>query len=109
MERLLFSTDNQELAAIKACRAKDAISTELDGETVILNIETGVYNGLDQVGTTIWNLLEKPITFGEITESVMAEYEVEAQRCSDDLCSFLNDLLKKQTDRNSGQPPRLSS
>ena len=34
-------------------RAKDAISTELDGETVILNIDTGIYSGLDQVGTTI--------------------------------------------------------
>ena len=96
MENQLFDKDNEDLAAIMLCRAKDAISTELDGETVILNIETGVYNGLDQVGTTIWNLIEKPISFGDLTEGVMAEYEVDAERCSDDLCSFLNDMLQNK-------------
>lgn len=96
MENFLFSKDNPELPSVILCRAKDAISTELDGETVILNIETGVYNGLDQVGTTIWNLLEKPASFLDLTEGVMAEYEVEAERCSDDLCSFLNDMLQNK-------------
>ena len=96
MKTPLFSKENQDLAAVTLSRAKDAISTELDGETVILNIETGVYNGLDQVGTTIWNLLENPISFGDLTEGVMAEYEVGAERCSNDLCSFLNDMLQNK-------------
>ena len=77
-------------------RAKDAISTELDGETVILNIDTGIYSGLDQVGTTIWNALAEPATFATLKERVMADYEVSEQRCSDDLCTFLDELLKNR-------------
>jgi hypothetical protein len=74
-------------------RAKDAISTELDGETVILNIGTGIYSGLDQVGTTIWNTLEQPATFLTLKEQILADYEVSEQQCVNDLCSFLNELL----------------
>ena len=92
----LFSKDNKDLPSVVLYRAKDAISTELDGETVILNIETGVYNGLDQVGTTIWNLLEKPISFRDLAEGIMSEYEVDEKRCSDDLCSFLSDMLQNK-------------
>jgi hypothetical protein len=77
-------------------RAKDAISTELDGETVILNIETGIYSGLDQVGTTIWNTLAEPATFVNLKERIMADYEVSEQRCSDDLSVFLDELLKNR-------------
>ena len=77
-------------------RAKDAISTELDGETVILNIETGIYSGLDQVGTTIWNALAQPATFLSLKERIMADYEVSEQRCSTDLCAFLDELLNNR-------------
>lgn len=77
-------------------RAKDAISTELDGETVILNIETGIYSGLDQVGTTIWNTLAEPATFVNLKKRIMADYEVSEQRCSDDLSVFLDELLKNR-------------
>lgn len=88
-----FSKDNENLSKIVLNRAKDSISTELDGETVILNIETGVYNGLDQVGTTIWNSLEQPSSFGDLVTAVLDEYEVNREQCIDDLCSFLSDLL----------------
>ncbi|MBE0584415.1 MAG: PqqD family protein [Desulfofustis sp.] len=77
-------------------RAKNAISTELDGETVILNIDTGIYSGLDRVGTTIWNALEQPATFLALKERIMADYEVSEQRCIADLCTFLDDLLKNR-------------
>lgn len=89
----LFSTDNDNLYDIIISRAKDSISTELDGETVILNMETGVYNGLDQVGTTIWNLLENPASIEDLTQGVLAEYDVSREQCTDDLCVFLSDLL----------------
>lgn len=58
----LFSRDNKKTTAQVVCRADDKISTELDGETVILDLATGTYSGLDLVGTTIWNLLEKPVS-----------------------------------------------
>lgn len=78
------------------CRAKEAISTELDGETVILHIGTGIYSGLDRVGTTIWNGLKQPASFLSLKQKLLEEYEVSEQQCITDLCSFLNDLLNNQ-------------
>ena len=37
----------------------EVIFRELDGEAVILNLDTGIYFGLDAVGTRIWRLIEE--------------------------------------------------
>ncbi|PID41213.1 MAG: PqqD family protein [Proteobacteria bacterium] len=91
-----FSQDNESLGAVTIRRAKDAISTELDGETIILNIETGVYNGLDQVGTTVWKQIEEPTTFDQLVSVILDEYKVNRRQCIDDLCSFLTDMLENK-------------
>jgi len=40
------------------CVGKDVVFRELDGEAVILNLETGTYFGLDTVGTRIWQFCQ---------------------------------------------------
>ena len=35
----------------------DVIFRELDGEAILLNLATGMYFGLDQVGTRLWALI----------------------------------------------------
>src|SRR2546430_2126111 len=37
---------------------KDVVFRELEGEMVLLNLATGVYFGLDPVGTRIWTPIE---------------------------------------------------
>jgi hypothetical protein len=86
-------THEQDLNGLFLCRAKDKISTELDGETVILDISSGVYSGLDPVGTTIWNCLEQPISFHAIVKSVLENYNVSQEQCTSDTLEFLNSLL----------------
>ena len=41
------------------------ICRELSGETVLLNLESGVYYGLDAVGTRVWQLLMQGRTIAE--------------------------------------------
>lgn len=88
-----LSRDNEKLYDLVVCRAEDKISTELDGETVILDIASGIYSGLDQVGTTIWNMVEKPVRFGEIVQEIRTIYDVSEEQCTDDLIEFLNALI----------------
>lgn len=88
----VFSHDNENLFDLVICRAKDKISTELDGETVILDIASGVYSGLDPVGTAIWNLLENPVAFKAIVEEIVSTYEVSEDQCVSDLSDFLTSL-----------------
>ena len=55
----------------------DSVSADMGGEQVILNLASGVYFGLDEVGARIWSLIEKPRRLSSIVETLLAEYEVE--------------------------------
>ena len=68
---------------------KDVVFRELDGEMVLLNLATGVYFGLDPVGTRIWTLIEAQRSSDEIVEMLTAEYEVDADTLDADLTRFL--------------------
>ncbi len=91
-----FTLENKELDELILCRAEDTVSTELEGETVILDPQSGVYSRLDEVGTTVWNLLEQPKSFRDLYLEIMAEYAVEEEVCRRDLLAFLKDLGGKQ-------------
>jgi coenzyme PQQ synthesis protein D (PqqD) len=91
-----FSFDNDALDTLLLWREEDIISTELEGETVILDMASGLYSGLDAVGTSIWNLLEQPRSFLELCREIMVEYNVEEDVCRTDLLSFLKDLAAKK-------------
>ncbi|PLZ30345.1 PqqD family protein, partial [Fischerella thermalis WC542] len=53
----------------------EQISSDLGGEAVILNLKSGVYHGLNEVGTLIWNLIQTPKTVKDIKAAILAEYE----------------------------------
>ena len=68
---------------------KDVVFRELEGEMVLLNLATGVYFGLDPVGTRIWTLIDARRSSDEIVETLTAEYEVDADTLGADLARFL--------------------
>ena len=45
--------------------ARQQISCDLADEVAILNLESGVYYGIDAVGALIWNLVQQPRTRSE--------------------------------------------
>ena len=67
----------------------------LDGEVVILNMKDDVYYGLDEVGGRIWSLIQDPITFDEIVQHLLEEYDVEYQECVNDVRELLEEMLTK--------------
>ncbi|NWF57749.1 MAG: lasso peptide biosynthesis PqqD family chaperone [Fischerella sp.] len=71
----------------------EQISSDLGGEAVILNIKSGTYHGLNEVGARIWNLIQKPKTVKDITAILLEEYEVEAEQCERDAIALLEDLF----------------
>ena len=73
--------------------AKDQVSCDLAGEAAILNIKTGVYYGLDPVGARIWNLVQEPRAVADIQSAITNEYNVEPERCAQDLAGLLEKLL----------------
>lgn len=73
--------------------AKDQVSCDLAGEAAILNVKSGVYYGLDPVGARIWNLMQEPRKVIEIQNAITGEYDVEPERCAQDLVALLEKLL----------------
>lgn len=71
----------------------DFLCTEVDGETVIMNSETGQYFGFNTVSTDIWNYLESNMTYGSLLEKVLAEYDVEQEQCEADMRPVLAKML----------------
>lgn len=65
---------------------------ELDGDVVIMSIDTGTYYGLDAVGACVWKLLEQPRTFAEVIDGVVQQFEVDAEVVEKDLTAFLSEM-----------------
>ena len=73
----------------------EAVSCELAGESVILDMASGRYFALDPVGTRIWSLLQAaPCTSDSICERLMAEYDVSAEDCRRDVAALLSRMAE---------------
>ncbi|NJN23358.1 MAG: lasso peptide biosynthesis PqqD family chaperone [Acaryochloridaceae cyanobacterium RL_2_7] len=74
--------------------APDQVSSELAGESVILNLKTGLYYGLNEVGAKIWEQIQSPKTFQEVCDAITAEYEVAAEECTQDVQELLEEMIQ---------------
>lgn len=72
--------------------SKGQLSSDLGGQQVILNLQSGVYYGLDSVGAFIWRALQTPCRISEIREAIVARYHVDAARAEHDLIALLSHL-----------------
>ncbi len=68
---------------------------DLEGEAVLLNIQTGRYFGLNEVGTTVWSLLKTPCSIEDILQHMQELYEVSSDALQEDLLQFLADMEKR--------------
>ncbi len=75
--------------------AKQQVSCVLDAETVILHFDKGLYFGLNDVGTIVWNQIQSPRTVREIRDAIMSEYEVSTDQCEHDLMQLMQELCKQ--------------
>ncbi|NJM75617.1 MAG: lasso peptide biosynthesis PqqD family chaperone [Acaryochloridaceae cyanobacterium RU_4_10] len=74
----------------------DQVSSDLAGESVILNLKSGTYFGLNEVGSSIWQLIQEPKAVCDICNAILEEYEVDAQTCESEVQALLEDLLAAQ-------------
>jgi len=75
--------------------AGDLLHSVFGAETVILSLKDGVYYGLEDVGARIWSLLQRPTTVSAIRDALVAEYDIEPERCGRDLVALLKDLAAR--------------
>lgn len=64
---------------------------EVGGETVLLNLDSETYFGLDDIGTEILRLMRQGATVDETVEALLPQWDVEA----DTLAADVSDLLEQ--------------
>lgn len=72
--------------------SRQQISCSLADESVILNLEDGVYYGLNSVASRVWELVQEPRTLSEVRDRLLSEYEIEEASCTRDLVELVRQL-----------------
>ena len=73
-------------------RSKDAVFRDLDGEAVILDLQSGTYFGLNAVGARIWQLMEHHGGLRAVLDDLCREYEATPEVLERDLLALVSHL-----------------
>ena len=73
----------------------DVLVSALAGESVLLNLKSEKYFGLDEVGTRMWGAITSSGSIQEAYETLLAEYDVEAERLRHDLSDLIEKLAEQ--------------
>jgi hypothetical protein len=71
----------------------DVYSQTLSGEAVLLDVRTGRYWGLDEIGTRIWELLERSYTIEAVIGTLSEEYHADLAVLAEDTRAFVETLI----------------
>jgi hypothetical protein len=75
-------------------RSDNQVSCYLDKEVAILNLESTLYFGLDEVGAFIWQRINEPNSVIAICEAVVDQFQVDDKQSKSDVIAFLEELEK---------------
>jgi hypothetical protein len=74
---------------------EEVVSRKLGDETVLLNLTTGTYYGLDAVGTRLWELLGENPELGTAHRAMLEEYDVTSETLEADLVRICEEMLAR--------------
>jgi hypothetical protein len=75
----------------------DVVAREVGGETVLLDLSSGQYFGLDTIGGRIWELLsERPHHLSELCDQIETEFDAPRERIEADLMALAKQLQDQE-------------
>ena len=81
------------------------LSREVQGETVLLQLDSGEYFGLDAVGTRIWQLIAADGDLDAARVALLNEYDVDADVLAADFARIVDDLIARRLIDVDPAPP----
>ena len=69
---------------------------EFDNESVLLNLTTGYYFRLNQVGSFVWPLIDGEHNLGDMVDQVVPKFEVSQRQAKSDIHDFIEQLLAEE-------------
>lgn len=82
---------------VKIARSPKVVHRELsDGEgAVLLNLESGAYYGVNEVGSVIWSLLDGTRTLAQVLDELRGRLQDVPDSLDADVQAFLSDLERR--------------
>ena len=85
-------------------RNPELLAVDMDGETVMMDMESGNYFGVNAVGSHIWEALKTESSVEAIVEAVTCQFEVnDGDSVQGDVLEFLSDMVEQQLVEVVGQ------
>jgi hypothetical protein len=85
-----------ELREVIYSRSPDVVFTPMEGETVLLDLRSGVYYSLNSVGTAVWEMLTGTAPLGAVCSALCARFDVPADNAWGDLAALIGHLSREQ-------------
>jgi hypothetical protein len=82
--------------ATVVCATANQVSSRVGDELVILDLEGSLYYSLDPVGTRIFELLQRPTPLETVLDTMIAEFDVDAQTARTDLLTLVDTLMAQK-------------
>ena len=80
--------------AMRVAVAPDVMFRTVGEESVLLNLKSETYLGLDPVGTRMWTALTESESIQSAYETLLQEYEVDGEQLRRDLEEFVGKLVE---------------
>ena len=77
-------------------RHPEVVYTDLEEGAVLLHLDTKYYYSLNEVGRTIWRLLDSAESLEGLIQKVTAEYDIEEEHAQGSVPKFLQELEREQ-------------
>jgi Coenzyme PQQ synthesis protein D (PqqD) len=74
----------------------NVVYRDLDGEAVLLDLSSGTYFGLNEVGTRVWQLVDGVNDEAHIVATLAAEYDADPAVIAKDVARLLEDLRSRR-------------
>lgn len=68
---------------------------EIDGCFFLMDPDTSELHSLNEVGSSVWNLLDGQRSVSDIAAAVQAEYEIDLESAQRDVLGFLTEMAEK--------------
>ena len=75
--------------------SKDVIVQELEGEAILLNMQDGMFFGLNPVAKRMWELLTELGESEKVLNRLLEEYDISEEQLRRDFKDFIDRLLSK--------------
>lgn len=80
----------------KYSASDDVVAREVAGEMVLLDLASGIYFGLDPVGSRVWaRISDSPAGLSDLVDVVEAEFDAPRDVIEQDLVRLIDELAEK--------------